>query len=43
MKIKALLIILLFIFTVLSIPEISDAARFGGGRNFGGKPSMSVI
>ena len=43
MKIKALVTAFIFLFTAiaLSIPDSADAARMGGGRSFGSRPSMS--
>lgn len=45
MKLSALLTIVILLFgavsLTLSTPEVTEAARMGGGRSFGGKPFMS--
>lgn len=44
MKFGALLtaLIILFSAVALALPDFSEAARMGGGRSFGSRPSMSV-
>lgn len=41
MKLSAILASLFLLFAAISIPDYSDAARMGGGRSFGSRPSMS--
>lgn len=43
MKTGAILGIFMFLFTAfaLSLPDMAEAARMGGGRSFGSRPSMS--
>lgn len=41
MKIGAILAILLLVCAALSLPDNADAARMGGGKSFGSRPSMS--
>jgi predicted lipid-binding transport protein (Tim44 family) len=42
MKPYVLLTVLTLLLTLFYLPENADAARFGGGRSFGGKPFMST-
>lgn len=42
MKFGAIIAALVLFFAAVSIPDYADAARMGGGKSFGSKPSMST-
>lgn len=41
MKLSAILAALMLVFASMSLPDVADAARMGGGKSFGSRPSMS--